>query len=325
MSAFPLPVVIVSKCLGFAACRYNGECLPDVFVERMKPYVEFRPVCPEMEIGLGVPREPIRVILLNNELRLIQPSTGLDVTDKMRQFTNSFLTGVADADGFVLKSRSPSCGINSVKVYPGLGKVGAVSQKGKGFFGGVVPERLPLTPLEDEGRLLNFGIREHFLTRLFALARFREIIRKPSMKKLVEFHSNNKLLLMANHQTEMRMLGKIVANHEKKPLEDVVAEYDAHLRMALASPSRYTANINVLMHAFGYFSKQITSREKSYFLKILEDYRAAKVPLSVPISLISSWIVRFEQSYLAPQTFFEPYPAELMEITDSGKGRDWKK
>ncbi|HQH12755.1 MAG TPA: DUF523 and DUF1722 domain-containing protein, partial [Candidatus Sumerlaeota bacterium] len=241
MNAFPRPVVVVSKCLGFAACRYNGECLPDVFVERMKPYVEFRPVCPEMEIGLGVPRDPIRVVLLNNELRLIQPSTGKDVTDKMRQFADSFISGVSEADGFLLKSRSPSCGINSVKVYPGLGKAGAILQKGKGFFAGVVRERLPLTPLEEEGRLYDFGIRGHYLARLFAFARFREIIRKPAMKKLVEFHNNNELLLMANHQKEMRALEKIAANHENNPLENVVAEYGAHLRLALAAPSRRAA------------------------------------------------------------------------------------
>ena len=322
MNAFPRPVVVVSKCLGFAACRYNGECLPDVFVERMKPYVEFRPVCPEMEIGLGVPRDPIRVVLLNNELRLIQPSTGKDVTDKMRQFADSFISGVSEADGFLLKSRSPSCGINSVKVYPGLGKAGAILQKGKGFFAGVVRERLPLTPLEEEGRLYDFGIRGHYLARLFAFARFREIIRKPAMKKLVEFHNNNELLLMANHQKEMRALEKIAANHENNPLENVVAEYGAHLRLALAAPSHRAANINTLMHAFGYFSKQIPAREKTRFMQILEDYRAAKIPLSAPIKRVRSWIARFENNYLASQTFFEPYPAELMEFADSGKGRD---
>ncbi len=321
MREFVRPTIIVSKCLGFAHCRYNGLTISDDFVEKLKPHVDFRPVCPEVEIGLGIPREPIRIVAADDELRLIQPATDIDVTDKMTEFTDSFLDSAGDADGFILKTRSPSCGPKDVKVYPGTGKVMSISRSA-GFFGGAVVKKYPHLAVEDEGRLKNFGIREHFLTRLFAISSFRKVKESRSMKEIVRFHSENKYLLMAYKQETMRVLGRIVANLDKKDIDELMRDYEKHLSEALSEEPKYTSNINVLMHGLGYFSEKISSSEKAFFLDSLDRYREGRIPLSVPLNVLRSFIIRFQENYLMQQTFFEPYPEELVEISDSGKGRN---
>jgi uncharacterized protein YbgA (DUF1722 family)/uncharacterized protein YbbK (DUF523 family) len=318
---FPKPRIVVSRCLEFESCRYNGTMMPSEVVRTLKPLVEFLTVCPEVAIGLGVPRDPIRIVRGDDGPSLVQPATGRDLTAKMRGFADSFLASLPEVDGFILKFRSPSCGLKDVKIYAGPDARGT-SGKGPGFFGAAVLERSGDLAVEDEGRLTNFRIREHFLTGVFTFARFRECAAAGSMRSLVEFQARNKLLLMAYNQKEMRLMGRLVANLEKRPARQVLAEYGDHLRAALAAPPRYTSSINVLMHALGYFSEGLSREEKAFFLASLEDYRRQRVPLSVPVGIVKSYIVRFGEDYLAQQSFFQPYPDKLVEITDSGKGRD---
>lgn len=314
------PIVCVSKCLGFAKCRYNGVTIYDDFVEKLKPYVEYVTVCPEVEIELGVPRDPVRVVVHKQERKLMQPATGKDITPAMNRFCETFLEQIHEVDGFLLKSRSPSCGIKDVKIYAKMEKSASIG-KGAGFYGSAVMTRFPKHPVEDEGRVRNFRIREHFLTQLFAYSRFRHTKKTKSMAALVQFQAENKLLLMAYNQKELKILGQIVANQDRRPVNDVYNLYEDHFYNALCTPARYTSNINVLMHAIGHFSKNLTQQEKKYFLTSLERYREGKIPLSATLSVLRSWIIRFEDSYLNQQTFFEPYPEALVEITDSGKGR----
>lgn len=177
--------------------------------------------------------------------------------------------------------------------------------------------------MEDEGQLTNFKIREHFLTKLYALADWRQVRRKFSMSQLIEFHTAHKLPLMAYNQKQLRVLEKIAANEQGNSDETVSAEYDVNFKRAFHLAPRAGSNINVLMHALGYFSDELTTGEKRYFLGALEKYRAGKAPLSAPLNVLHSWIVRFDRQYLAGQFYFEPYPEELTEITDSGKGRDY--
>jgi uncharacterized protein YbgA (DUF1722 family)/uncharacterized protein YbbK (DUF523 family) len=317
---FPRPTVILSKCIEFEACRYNGAMIPSDVVKILMPHVEFRPVCPEVEIGLGVPRHPIRIIRAGKDLRLVQPETGRDLTDDMAGFVKKFLDAVTDVDGFVLKFRSPSCGMKEVRIYSGIEK-GAASSKGAGFFGGAVADRFSGLAVEDEGRLKNFRIREHFLTRLFTLAAFREVEVRGKMRDLVGFQTENKLLLMAYSQKQMRTLGRLVANPEKRSVEEIIAGYRNGLEAALGTAPRCASCINVLMHAMGYFSRQLAAKEKAFFLDALTDFREQRIPLSVPVGILKSYIVRFDEPYLARQTFFEPYPDSIISVTDSGKGR----
>ncbi|MFH1220328.1 MAG: DUF523 and DUF1722 domain-containing protein [Candidatus Eisenbacteria bacterium] len=321
MTQFARPGVVVSRCLEFDRCRYDGAMISSPVVSALKPHVDFTPVCPEVEIGLGVPRAPIRIVAAGRERRLVQPSTGKDLTVKMEGFASSYLSSVGDVGGFILKYRSPSCGIKEVKVFQSA-ESKTPAGKGAGFFGGAVLASFGGLPVEDEGRLLNFRIREHFLTCTFTLAAFRQVAAATSMRELVRFQAENKLLLMAYNQKEMRALGRIVANPDKKGIAAVLDDYALHLRKALATAPRYTSCVNVLMHALGYFSDGLSKEEKAYFLTALEDYRQERTPLSVPVGIVKSYIVRFGQAYLAQQRFFEPYPQDLVKITDSGKGRD---
>ncbi len=320
MNAAVRPRLLFSRCLGFDHCRYNGEVINDDFVQKLQAHVEAVTVCPEVAIGLGVPRDPIRIIRTEGEKKLVQPKTGRDCTDAMTGFCATFLDGLGPVDGFVLKSRSPSCGTRDVKTYNEDGNL-LPSAKRQGFFGGAVMERFSHLPVEDEGRLRNFTIREHFLARVWTLAEFRAIAAEPALGRLVAFHARHKLLLMAFNQDELHRLGRVVANAERRPAAEVFRLYAAGLAQALAHPVKYTAAINVLMHGLGYFKDGLNKAEKAEFLDALETFRRGKLPLSVPVGILRSWIARFDERYLAQQSFLRPYPVELVEIHDSGKGR----
>jgi uncharacterized protein YbgA (DUF1722 family)/uncharacterized protein YbbK (DUF523 family) len=324
---FPKPKVVVSRCIEFDSCRYNGQMISSEFVKSLEPYVDFLPICPEVEIGLGVPRNSLRLVSSGDETRLVQPTTGRDVTPDMQSFAATFLDSVGDVDGFILKASSPSCGIKNAKAYPTAGKSAALSRSSAGLFGAAVLARYPDLAVEDEGRLRNPRIKEHFLTKLFTLARFREVERSGSMNELVGFQTENKMLLLAYNQTEERALGRIAANHDHRPFDEVVGEYGAHLRRAMCRARRYTSNINVLMHILGYFKDQLSAGEKAMFLENLERYRDGKITICPNTTLLKSWIARFEDDYLSGQTFFEPYPQDLIEVDPvvSHRGRDlWR-
>lgn len=184
-ACFLKPNIFVSKCLGFARCRWNGEVIPDEFVERLKPYVNYVTTCPEYEIGLGIPRDPIRIVLKDNSYRLMQLNTGKDVTEKMDTFVSGYVLSLKDIDGFILKDRSPSCGIKDVKVYSSL-KLSSPVKKTSGFFGKGILQNFPDTAVETETRLTNFTIREHFLVKIFTVARFRKLKEKPQQQLFFE-------------------------------------------------------------------------------------------------------------------------------------------
>jgi uncharacterized protein YbgA (DUF1722 family)/uncharacterized protein YbbK (DUF523 family) len=315
------PTVVMSKCLELEACRYNGQSIRAPFVLQFMPFVELQPTCPEVEIGLGIPRDPIRLVALKGVQRLVQPTTGRDVTEDMRTFNDRYLGGLGEVDGFILKSRSPSCGIKDTKIYSGEGGT-QPSDRGPGMFGGAVLERFPRAAVEDEGRLTNLRLRHHFLTKIFALAALRGVRRSGSMAELVRFHTENKFLLMAYHQTELRALGRIVANPDKKrPFAETIAAYEEHFAHALTRPARTTSHVNVLQHAMGYVSEGLGAGEKRHFLELLGEYKKGRATLETPLTLLQSWIARFEEPYLVRQRYLEPYPRELMDLRDSGRGQ----
>lgn len=321
MPHFARPRVLVSRCLGFAACRYNGAMLREPVIERLKAFADLVDVCPEVEIGLGVPRAPIRLVSSLDGVRLVQPETGRDVTNEMDEFSRGFLDDLGPCDGAVLKAGSPSCGLRDVRLYASAER-GSAHTRTMGVFGGRISETHPSWAIEDEGRLHSFDLRQHFLSRLFANARLRAVVASRRMSELVAFQAHHKLLLMAYHQTEMRALGRLVANEGRRPFVDVAAEYVLRFSHALSRPPRRTSAINVLQHAFGYVSDHLTAREKAFFLETLADYRAERLPLAAPLRLMQSLMVRFDVAYLADQVLFEPFPETLVEVLDSGKGRD---
>jgi len=311
-NSFIKPKIFVSKCIEFDNCRYNGQMISSGFVNKLKKFVDFTPVCAEVEIGLGIPRNPIRIVEKKGIIKLIQPETKKDVTKDMIDFSNNFLNNL-EIDGAIMKSKSPSCGIKDVKIYPTEEK-SAPLRRDKGFFGGAVIEKFPLYPIEDEDRLRNHIIKEHFLRRIFTSATFREVKKKKSINELISFHSKNKFLIMSYNQKELKELGNIVANKNKKPISNVLTDYEYHLQLAFSKSPRCTSNINVLKHTFGYISNHLNPNEKKLFLDSLEQFRQGHVGLSVPINIMKSWIVRFDQPYLKEQTFFSPYPQDLIDV-----------
>ncbi len=313
MRDFPKPVVVVSKCITFESVRWNGQIVASEFVEKLKPYVDFVPICPEVEIGLGVPRDPIRIVLVDGGKRLLQPATGLDFTDKMKKFSESFLNSLDAVDGFILKSGSPSSGFKNVKQYPSIEKVASIG-KGPGFFGESVLQKFPNLAIEDERRLLNPRIKEHFLTKLFTLASFREVKKSEKVRDLVKFQSDNKYLFTAYNQKELRTLGKAAANQEKKTFDEIMQIYETHLHYAFARTPSVGSNINVMLKIMGYFSHQLSKDEKSFFLNSIDKYKAGRLPMSACLSILRAWIVRFKQKYLLSQTLLEPYPEQLSEL-----------
>lgn len=319
------PVIIKSACLEHCKCRYDGSVIPSKFVKVLEPFVEFISVCPEMELGLGSPREALRIVERQDEMgeRFVFSRTGGDKTQEMKSFTHGYLEGLSydEIDGFLLKSGSPSCGFKDVKKYRDFGKASKYNEKTRGFFGGAVVDSFPNLAVEDEGRLSNFTIREMYYTRVFMNAEFREIKKKNQMKDLVKFHSEYKYLMMAYNQSALKKMGQIVSNNQKLSTKDVYDRYfDEIPRLfeRISSPGR---NVNMLLHLFGYFKKELTADEKAYFLEELELYTDHRIPLSVPLSIIYTWVIRYDEPYLKTQRIFNPFPKELMKVTDSGKGR----
>lgn len=315
------PKVIISKCLEHGHCRYDGSMISSEVVKAMIPFVEFIPICPEMAIGLGVPRDSIRLIDVDGSNHLIGNKTAVDYTEAMLKYVNQVAKSSdgTSADGFILKSRSPSCGIKDVKLYKTIGKAPCINKSSKGIFGGNIMAALQGISFEDEGRLTNFDIREHFYTAIFTRSKLRAVMSTGSMKALINFHSKNKYLFMAYSQKQLKVLGKIVANHDQLAVNQVMVEYFEQFNKLFGrkpTPGQYT---NVLLHVFGYFSDQLSVEEKSHFIDALTDYRHHYMPLSSILVLLKSWVTRFDLDYLKSQSLFQPYPHELIQVRDSGK------
>ncbi len=306
------PRLVVSQCMGLAPCRYNGEMVESKLVTRMKGKVDLLPVCPEVAVGLGVPRAPIRLISLKNgECTLLQPSTGLDLTDRMQRYCGSFLMGLDQIDGFLMKSRSPTCGLKDALIYLDDKSDSPLPQKRPGLFGEALLARFSDLAVEDETGLSDAGIAEHFLTKLYTFARFRELNRDVSA--LMQYQADNKLLLMTYGQNKMRLLGNIASNRDKRDVENVFHQYQYLLRSMFENRPKRGSVVNVLMHALGYYKDQLGTDEKKEFLGALGSYREDGAPLVRCLDLMRSYNLRFGNEYLNRQTFFEPFPKDLLD------------
>ncbi|MCB9482213.1 MAG: DUF523 and DUF1722 domain-containing protein [Desulfobacteraceae bacterium] len=312
------PKIVVSRCLGFEKCRYNGETIVSEIVEILKKHADFITVCPEVEIGLGVPRDPVRVAESGGVKHLIQPASDKDYTAEINSWNRNFIQKFTDIDGFILKNRSPTCGIGDVKIYKGLSKTSS-AYKGSGFFGEYVLDKFPFHPVEDEGRLLNYEIRDHFLVKLFAFTKFKQVKQGRTINDLNKFHSENKLLFMAYNQSGLKRLGKILASYNKSNKEIVFEEYEKEFVKIFSKKAGAGNFINVLQHAFGGMSDKLSSEEKKFFINSLEEFRDERIPLTTVTYLIHSMAVRFNNEYLINQTLLNPYPSDLIKTSDSGK------
>lgn len=323
MRKFRKPNLILSKCLEYCKCRYNGDKIPDRFVRKLEEHVNYIKICPEVEIGLGVPRNSVRLIKRDNQYRLVDSMTGEDHTAKMDKYIKELTTKLDEekVEGFIAKTRSPSCGSNDSKVYPKAGKVPALGEKKAGYFTEELSICFQSLVIENEGRLKNFKLRENFLIKIFLLADLRYVIESREIKKLIDFHSSNKYLIMSYNQKGLNKLGRILAAHQKEKTEEIMNKYREEMIETLNVLPDTGKRVNMLQHIFGYVSSDISKEEREYFLDTLQDFRDEKVPFSLPLALLRSWVIRFKVEYLLSQTIFKPYPEGLIDLSDSGNGR----
>ncbi|MDD1678311.1 MAG: DUF523 and DUF1722 domain-containing protein [Methanomicrobiales archaeon] len=315
MREFIQPRILVSRCIEFEACRYNGAMISSETVKKLQNIAEMYPVCPEMEIGLGVPREPIRLVEKGDMARLIQPATGRDITEEMHTFAEWFLKSLPPLDGFILKDRSPSCGLKNVPIYGGIGE-SEPKIRGNGLFAQEIVSRFPLIPLANERDLTGNRLRGHFLTQIYTIAEFRAVRNHEITKNLLQFHAENKYLLSAYHRTEYNTLTALATNRSERSFDVVMKEYEEHLLQALSRPPRVTSHLAVLRHALTHFEDaSIPPQDREKVKALLEAYRTGAKPLSAPCTLIREWIVKYDEDYLSQQTYFEPYPA-VLETSD---------
>ncbi len=299
------PKILLSRCFS-KPVRYNGGVVVDEFVEKLKSYIEYIDFCPESDIGLGVPRE--RLIIVDDGLskRLIQPDTGKDFTEKMLEYVSKTVSSMTNIDGFILKAKSPSCGVGSAKLY----RNGSIAAKTDGFFAEAIKKHFHYLPIEDEGRLRDEEIKTHFLTRIFAFSELRNFCKNPEPKKLVEFHSQYKFLLMTYSQKSLKELGQLVAA-ANIPFEEKVNRYRIKFYEALSKKPSKKSHVNTLMHLMGYVSKRITPRERNHIVNLINKYSEGRIPLKILLELIKSLSYRFDNEYILIQKYIEPYPEDL--------------
>lgn len=303
----------ISACLLGEPVRYDGGHKLDQFlVETLGRFVSFVPVCPETECGLGVPREAMRLTGDPASPRLMTIRTGHDLTARMEQWASRRVGELAGEDlcGFIFKSRSPSSGMERVKVYADTG--GEPVKTGVGLFAKAFMARFPLLPVEDEGRLHDPVLRENFITRIFVLKRWRDLLAaNRSRGGLVAFHTAHKLLLLSHSEKHYRAMGKLVAEAKKMPLDDLFSAYEGMLMEALRLKSSLAKNSNVLLHILGYFRNNLTGDERQEMVELIDRYRGGLLPLIVPITLVNHYVRKYKEPYLAGQIYLNPHPLEL--------------
>jgi uncharacterized protein YbgA (DUF1722 family)/uncharacterized protein YbbK (DUF523 family) len=302
----------ISSCLLGNAVRWNSGHKMDRYLTRtLGQFVDYVPVCPEVEAGFGVPRESMRLVGDPEKPRLITFKTKTDQTDQMLRWARKRVKELEKEDlhGFIFKSDSPSSGMIRVKVYT---EKGMPVKKGVGMFAREFMAHFPLIPAEDDGRLHDPNIRENFIERIFALRRWRQTVDNgKKMGNLVDFHTRNKLLLLSHSPKHYKVMGKLVAEGKQISMKELYDQYETALMEALTLKTTPKKNLNVLQHLMGYFKKQLSKDEKQELLDVFDQYRQEFIPLVVPLTLINHFVRKYDQQYLKLQTYLNPHPVEL--------------
>lgn len=302
----------VSSCLIGQKVRFDGGHKQDRYLlDILAQYVEFVPVCPEVEIGLPIPRPALRQVSDGQGgVRLVFSKSGEDVTDTMQQWAQKRVRELEEEqlDGFIFKSNSPSSGMERVKVYS---ESGMPRKNGVGLFARAFMDHFPLLPVEEEGRLHDPQLRENFICRIFTLQRFRRAIEGGRYGDFVEFHSQHKLLIFSHSEKIYREMGRLVGQGKSLPLPEFIQSYKTLLLNALQLKTTTNKHTNVLHHILGYFKKQLTADEKKEALEVIQNYKDDLLPLIVPITLMNHYVRKYNQDYLKTQVYLHPHPKEL--------------
>lgn len=302
----------VSKCLLGEPVRYDGQHKHDHYItDTLGRYFEFVGVCPEVECGLGVPREPVRLVGDPANPRLVTSATGIDHTQRMTDWCARRVVELETEDlhGFIFKARSPSSGMENIKVY---NDKGGFSGKAPGFFGRAFMRHFPTLPCEDEGRLNDPDLRENFIERVFTLWRFRQALhQKPTLGTLMAFHARNKFLIQSHHEKLMREMGRDLAGLKPRDVRDFIPQYEAKLMQAMKTIATVRRHTNILLHMAGYLRDVVDKGDRDELLATIDLYHQGVLPLIVPITLLRHYVSKHDIAYLRDQYYLEPHPLEL--------------
>ncbi len=302
----------ISTCLLGEKVRYDGGHKLDRYLrDILGKYVTYIPVCPETEAGLPIPREAMRLVGDVEKPRLVTIQTRMDHTLRLEKWGLQKLDELEQEKlcGFIFKAKSPSSGMERVKIY---NEKGHPVPRGRGIFAAMFMDRFPLLPVEEDGRLNDPNLRENFIARIFVFSRWLKALEKGLTRGvLVDFHTRHKLLIMAHNIKAYRELGKMVAHAKQYEPDLLAAEYITRLMTALKLSSTVKKNVNVLNHVMGYFKKDLTSDEKQELLEIIQNYSESLVPLIVPVTLLNHYVRKYDKTYLKQQFYLNPHPREL--------------
>jgi uncharacterized protein YbgA (DUF1722 family)/uncharacterized protein YbbK (DUF523 family) len=302
----------ISTCLLGEPVRYDGGHKLDRFIrDTLGLFFDFLPVCPEEEVGLGTPREAMRLVGDIDRPRLVTNKTGIDHTERMLEFSRRRAGELESEElcGFIFKSKSPSSGMERVKVYNNRGMP---VKKGVGLWARTFMEHFPNLPVEEEGRLHDLPLRENFIQRVFIHRDWRDLLDQGrSSGRLVEFHTRIKLLVRAHSYRHYRLMGNVVARAGSEDLETLYSEYEDLLTQAFRLKTTIKKNTDCLQHCLGFFKKVLSPAEKQEMLKIIQNYREGNIPLIVPITMINYFVRKYDQPYLDRQRYLNPLPLEL--------------
>jgi uncharacterized protein YbgA (DUF1722 family)/uncharacterized protein YbbK (DUF523 family) len=302
----------ISTCLLGENVRYDGGHKLDRFLtDTLGQYVEYVPICPEVECGLPIPRESMHLEADPDSPRLVTTRTKQDMTDRMVRWANRRVVELEKEGlcGFIFKSNSPSSGMERIRVY---NKKRMPVKKGVGIFARIFMNHFPLLPVEDEGRLHNPKLRENFIERVFTLKRWREVLtKKESRRNVTDFHTKHKLLILSHSPKHYQAMGKLVARVKDLPLKELYHQYQTLLMESLRPKTTPKKNANVLQHVMGYLKEQLSSDEKQELLEVIENYRKGYIPLVVPVTLMNHYVRKYDQPYLKQQVYLNPHLLEL--------------
>jgi uncharacterized protein YbgA (DUF1722 family)/uncharacterized protein YbbK (DUF523 family) len=302
----------VSACLLGQPVRFDGSHKHDRYLTgTLGEYLEFVPVCPEVEAGFPIPRETFRLVGDPENPRFVTTRTQVDHTERMAGWAEKRVRELEKENlcGFIFKSDSPSSGLERVKVYNAKGMA---EKKGVGMFARAFTRHFPLLPVEEEGRLNDSKLRETFIEQIFTLKRWRETMASGrSMKNLVDFHTRHKLLVLSHSPAHAKRMGKLVAEGKQMPIGEVYTHYEGLLIETLRLKTTVKKNMNVLEHILGYFKEQLSADEKQEMLEVFDRYRREFVPLIVPATLLNHYVRKFDQPYLKQQVYLNPHPVAL--------------
>ena len=307
------PKIVVSECLYGTKCRYDGQGYNDKVIQSLKDYVDIQTVCPELAIGLSIPREPIRIEMNkeNEEYRLIDYNSKNDYTNQMTEFSEEFINGLDDIDGFILKSRSPTCGLKDAKVYY-CGNKCSIRSNENGFFSQKIIDKYDYLPIENEGRLKNYNIRDNFFTRIFFINNLK------NNKNIIEFHKNNLLLLKSYDEESTNEVSDILNENR---MEDQVHQYKEKVLNIVSNQRKKENKLSIIIKVFEKYKNMLNEEEINMFNGLIESYENQRIPFSTLEVVIKMYATRFKDKDILNQTFFYPYPENLINITDSRKGR----